>query len=184
MSAFKCKMSESNVKEVTCKHCRRKVSAGKFCSECGSKIATESRDGATNEEPRLPVQASDCSSTYGTKVSSQQTAGTSTLAPASFSVTIDASTNNSCAYQDDEILAATATLLSIADEAQYQQQSIQQIQQSSSLGSVADVNYVDNSSGRSGAQPVTHSGAPRTPDREVDGNSRFEVWILCTSLSG
>ena len=64
-------MSESNsVKEVTCKYRRRKVPAGKFCSECGEKIATESRDGATNEEPsRPPIQASDALLVHSTKAS-------------------------------------------------------------------------------------------------------------------
>lgn len=177
MLAIKCEMSESN---VTCKHCRRKVPAGKFCSECGNKIATESRDGATNEEPRPPIQASDALSAYGIKVSSQQVTGTSTLASASFSVTL--ATNNSSTYQGNGIETAATVLLDSAIseiEAQCQQQNIQQIQQSSSLGSVAGVTYVDNSSGRSGAQPITHSGAPRTPDREIglDGNSWFEVYM-------
>ena len=166
-------MSESNVKEVTCRSCERKVPAGKFCSKCGHKIATESRDGATNEEPRRPIQASDAVSAYGTKVSSQQITDTSTLASASFSVTFNASTNGSCTYQGDEASTITAQLWSIADQAQHQQ-----IQQSSSLGGVPDVTHVDNSSGRSGAQRITHGGAPKTPDREMDGNSWFEVWIL------
>ena len=158
-------MSESDIKEVTCRSCGRKVPAGIFCIKCGNKIATESRDGVTNEEPRPPIQASDAVSAYGIKVSSQNTSRLAT-----FNVSI----NSSSTCQDDEISAVAAQLLSIGDQAQHQR-----VQQSSSLGGVADVPHVDNSSGRSGAQPTTHGGAPRTPDREIDGNGWFEVWILC-----
>ena len=146
-------------------------------------MAKESRDGATNEEPpRPPIQASDALSVHSTKASSQQITGTSTLASASV-LTFKVSTNNSCSYQSlDDETAATIFSAVLANEEQYQQQTIQQMEQSlpSSLGSAASVTYVDNSSGRSGAQAMTHSGAPRTPDREIDG--KFEVWMY--KLSG
>ena len=184
-------MSESNVKEVTCKECGKKVPAGKFCSECGVRIVTESRGGVTNDEPRPPIQASDELPTYGGKVSRQQ-----------ITVTFDASTNNSDTYPSNkmpEISTATVTMWSTyhatdARAVQHLQQNIQQNRQSSSLaiGNVAEpVTYVhsdpsksmdthghrDNSE-RSGAQPITPSGAPRTPNREKEGNSLHEVWIL------
>ena len=54
------------------------------------------------------------------------------------------------------------------------------MEQSLVLSSSPDVTYVDNSSGRSGAQAMTHGGAPRTPDREIDG--KFEVWILFVAI--
>ena len=75
---FECKMSDGEAKEVTCKHCNKKIPLGNFCIKCGKEIEADPTDGR-KDEPHPPIQATDdSSSTSGssTNEANQRNSGT------------------------------------------------------------------------------------------------------------